>query len=207
VTSGGPGIRLAALRKPKELPECLRDGRRGGSKEAGMLLPQGIGWSWRGAAPVPYWPDQWPTPRPRLAPGASVRPALAVASGGPAARSRAAGQGADPGRNGGFCPASLTHEEANGRPGCALSTGSARIRATDKPPVSLPRAGYHEKCRSPPRGTRPRSPVRQCLIIGGCCRHPRCLGMLQNEPSGAALVPNKPTEQPPISAGTRAQLL
>jgi hypothetical protein len=45
---------------------------------------------------------------PRLAPGASVRPDLAVASGACNPQPPLQGKERDPGRNGGLCPASLT---------------------------------------------------------------------------------------------------
>ena len=51
-------------------------------------------------------------------------------------------------------------------PGCAPSTGSAKMRAEDKRRVVLLRAECHEIWRSPPRGTRPPGPVRQCLATG-----------------------------------------
>ena len=110
--------------------------------------------------PGPGWPPRrcllaGPVGPPRAPPGAgaSVRPDPAVVGGGLRPVGRAAGQGADPGhsvillkadrdgwaatgRNGGFCTASLTHDEANGCSGCAPSTGSARMRTGDNPPVS-----------------------------------------------------------------------
>ena len=111
--------------------------------------------------PGPSWPPRpcltgWtsrPTPRPArrwrarpARPGGGWRRSAACGprcwpgSGpGPQRDSAGGGQGrlgGDAGRNGGFCTASLSHDEANGCSGCAPSTGSARMRARHNPPVS-----------------------------------------------------------------------
>jgi glycine/D-amino acid oxidase-like deaminating enzyme len=98
-----------------------------------MLSPKSIHAAWVRAAPVPFWLDQpdRPAPRPPLtSPG---RAGLAVVGGGFSglwtallAKERDPGRdvllieadtiaSAATGRNGGFCSASLTHGEANGR--------------------------------------------------------------------------------------------
>ena len=43
-------------------------------------------------------------------------------------------------------------------------------------------------------------PSQAVPATGGRSRHPRCQGMLQNDPSGAALIPSKPTEQTRVTA-------
>lgn len=98
-----------------------------------MLLPRELRDSWSGAAPVPFWLDHADRPVPRPALDASVSTDLAVVGGGFSglwtallAKERDPGRqfvlieadriaSAATGRNGGFCAASLTHSEANGR--------------------------------------------------------------------------------------------
>jgi glycine/D-amino acid oxidase-like deaminating enzyme len=98
-----------------------------------MLPAEKIRRSWADAAPVPFWLDRphRPAPRPRLTSSTSAE--LAVVGGGFSglwtallAKERDPGRdvilveggriaSAASGRNGGFCDASLTHGEANGR--------------------------------------------------------------------------------------------
>jgi glycine/D-amino acid oxidase-like deaminating enzyme len=98
-----------------------------------MLSPRQIEDSWRCAAPVPYWLDQPGRPAPRPALRAPARAGLAVVGGGFCglwtallAKERDPSRSvvlleagrvgwAATGRTGGFCAASLTHGEANGR--------------------------------------------------------------------------------------------
>lgn len=95
--------------------------------------PQAVRDSWSGAAPVPFWLDRADRPAPRPVLGASTSTDLAVVGGGFSglwtallAKERDPGRhvvlieasrvaSAATGRNGGFCAASLTHSQANGR--------------------------------------------------------------------------------------------
>ena len=98
-----------------------------------MLSPRELRDSWLGAAPVPFWLDHADRPDPRPALDVSVSTELAVVGGGFSglwtallAKERDPGRqvvlieadriaSAATGRNGGFCAASLTHGDANGR--------------------------------------------------------------------------------------------
>jgi glycine/D-amino acid oxidase-like deaminating enzyme len=98
-----------------------------------MLSPRELRDSWSGAAPAPFWLDHADRPDPRPALDAPVTTDLAVIGGGFSglwtallAKERDPGRqvvlieadqiaSAATGRNGGFCAASLTHGEANGR--------------------------------------------------------------------------------------------
>jgi glycine/D-amino acid oxidase-like deaminating enzyme len=98
-----------------------------------MLTQPQIRDAWSGAAPVPFWHDQASRPAPRPALTSPVSTDLAVVGGGFSglwtallARERDPGRrvllveadrvaSAATGRNGGFCAASLTHGDANGR--------------------------------------------------------------------------------------------
>jgi len=98
-----------------------------------MLSPRELCDSWLGAAPVPFWLDHADRPDPRPALDVSVSTELAVVGGGFSglwtallAKERDPGRqvvlieadriaAAATGRNGGFCAASLTHGDANGR--------------------------------------------------------------------------------------------
>jgi glycine/D-amino acid oxidase-like deaminating enzyme len=98
-----------------------------------MLSPREVRDSWSGAAAVPFWLDHAARPVPRPALDASVSADLAVVGGGFSglwtallAKERDPGcqvvlieadriASAATGRNGGFCAASLTHGDANGR--------------------------------------------------------------------------------------------
>jgi glycine/D-amino acid oxidase-like deaminating enzyme len=101
-----------------------------------MLSPHVLRDSWSGAAPAPFWLDRADRPVPRSALDAPVSTELAVVGGGfsglwTAILSKERNPGRDvvlieadriasaaTGRNGGFCEASLTHGEANGRAHC-----------------------------------------------------------------------------------------
>jgi glycine/D-amino acid oxidase-like deaminating enzyme len=107
--------------------------RRGIAENVIMLSPRELRDSWSGAAPVPFWLDRADRPAPRPALDASVSTDLAVVGGGftglwTALLSKERDPGrqvvliesdqiaaAATGRNGGFCAASLTHGDANGR--------------------------------------------------------------------------------------------
>jgi glycine/D-amino acid oxidase-like deaminating enzyme len=98
-----------------------------------MLSPQAVRDSWSGAAPVPFWLDRADRFAARPALDAAMSADLAVVGGGFSglwtallAKERDPGckvvlieanrvASAATGRNGGFCSASLTHSEANGR--------------------------------------------------------------------------------------------
>jgi glycine/D-amino acid oxidase-like deaminating enzyme len=98
-----------------------------------MLSPRAVRESWSDATPVPYWLDQADRPAPRPALTASADADLAVIGGGFSglwtallAKERDPGRevvlieadrvaSAATGRNGGFCSASLTHGDENGR--------------------------------------------------------------------------------------------
>src|SRR5215472_1617230 len=98
-----------------------------------MLSPRELRGSWSGAAPVPFWLDRVDRPVPRPALDASLSAELAVVGGGFSglwtallSKERDPGRqvvlieadriaSAATGRNGGFCAASLTHGDANGR--------------------------------------------------------------------------------------------
>lgn len=98
-----------------------------------MLTPAQIRESWSGALPVPFWLDNADRPAARLPLSAPVTTDLAVVGGGFSglwtallAKERDPGREvvlleadrlawAASGRNGGFCAASLTHGEGNGR--------------------------------------------------------------------------------------------
>jgi glycine/D-amino acid oxidase-like deaminating enzyme len=98
-----------------------------------MLSPDAIRDSWSGAAPMPFWLDRVDRPSHRPALDVNLRTDLAVVGGGFTglwtallAKERDPGRevvlieadriaSAATGRNGGFCAASLTHGEANGR--------------------------------------------------------------------------------------------
>jgi glycine/D-amino acid oxidase-like deaminating enzyme len=98
-----------------------------------VLSPQELRHSWSGAAPVPFWLDHADRPAARPALDASVSTDLAVVGGGFSglwaallSKERDPGRpvvlieadriaSAATGRNGGFCAASVTHGEANGR--------------------------------------------------------------------------------------------
>jgi glycine/D-amino acid oxidase-like deaminating enzyme len=98
-----------------------------------MLSPRELRDSWSGATPVPFWLDHADRPISRPALDASLSTDLAVVGGGFSglwtallAKERDPGRqvvlieadriaSAATGRNGGFCTASLTHGEANGR--------------------------------------------------------------------------------------------
>ena len=98
-----------------------------------MLPAKTIHASWSGAAPEPFWLDQADRPAPRPPLTGPAETALAVVGGGFSglwtallAKERDPGRdvllieadliaSAATGRNGGFCAASLTHGDANGR--------------------------------------------------------------------------------------------
>jgi glycine/D-amino acid oxidase-like deaminating enzyme len=98
-----------------------------------MLSPSAVSDSWSGAAPVPFWLDRTDRPPPRPELDAPLSTDLAVVGGGFSglwtallAKERDPGRqvvlleadrvaSAATGRNGGFCAASLTHGDANGR--------------------------------------------------------------------------------------------
>ncbi len=98
-----------------------------------MLSPRAIHDAWFGAAPVPFWLDQADRPAARPPLTAPAETGLAVVGGGFSglwtallAKERDPGRdvvlieadriaSAATGRNGGFCAASLTHGDANGR--------------------------------------------------------------------------------------------
>jgi hypothetical protein len=68
--------------------------------------------------------------------------------------------------------------------------------------IVLPQAGCHKIRRSPPQGARAQSAVREAWRPAGA-QAPEVPGMLQNDPSGATLMPSKPTEQTRLTAGLR----
>lgn len=104
-----------------------------GTKDDLVASPLTIRESWLTAEPVPFWLDQAARPGPRPALASSLTTGLAVVGGGFSglwtallAMERNPGRpvllieadrvaSAATGRNGGFCAASLTHGDANGR--------------------------------------------------------------------------------------------
>lgn len=127
------------------------------------MLPAGkIRQSWADAAPVPFWLDQPSRPAPRPPLTSSISTELAVVGGGFSglwtallAKERDPGRevvliegdriaSAATGRNGGFCAASLTHGEDNGRnrfPGEAGRLGRLGLQNLDEIEATVSRYG------------------------------------------------------------------